>query len=69
MPDLVMYEATLSNPQNLAAVQAARPKIERVGGRVEIDRPTLTGMIPVTLWLPPAYSPAQFLPGLPFYPV
>ena len=69
MPDVVMYEATLSNPQNLALVQSARPAIERVGGRVVIDHPTVTGMMTVTLWLPPAYSPAQFLPGLPFYPV
>ena len=69
MPDLVVYEATLYNPQSLVSVQAARPAIERVGGRVEIDRPSVTGMITVTLWLPSAYFPSVFLPGLPFYPI
>jgi hypothetical protein len=69
MPKLFAYEATLSNPQNVVRVQAARAQIERVGGRVVIAPPTTSGMIIVTLLLPPEYSPAQFLSDLPFYPI
>jgi hypothetical protein len=65
----VRYQALLSNPQNLAQVQAGRVRIERVGGRLVIAPPTRTGLIAVTLYLPPGYYPDQFLPGLPFYPI
>jgi hypothetical protein len=66
---LLVYEAILSNPRNIAQVQAARRAIEDAGGRVIIAPPTKAGMVLVTLRLPEPYAPQYFLPGLPFYPV
>ena len=66
---MVVYEALLANTQSTDRVKAARRDIERVGGSVKLAPPTATGMVLVTLTLPDRYTPQQFLPGLPFYPV
>lgn len=66
---MVEYEALISRPDNLAQVRAARRAIEAVGGQLSIAPPTRTGLVRVTLRLSHGYQPAQFLPGLPFYPV
>ncbi len=63
------YQANFYRPENVARVQQARRAIEQVGGKVEIIPPAKTGMIVVVLTLPEQYSPDDFLPGLPFYPV
>jgi hypothetical protein len=65
---LIIYEAILSNPDNIARAQAARRAIEAAGGKVTLSAPTNVGMVVVTLALPPGVRPDQFLPGLPFYP-
>ncbi len=66
---MVEYEALLSHPDSLAQVHAARRAIEAVGGQIIIAPPTKTGLVRVTLRLPENYTPAQFLLGLPFYPI
>ena len=66
---LIVYEAILSDPRNLAQVQAARRAIEAVGGWVQREPPTKEGLVVVILALPKGYAPKQFIPGLPFYPV
>lgn len=66
---MVAYQAVLSNPNNLARVQAARREIERANGRVSIAAPNMAGLTLVVLELPEGYTPDQFVPGLPFYPV
>lgn len=66
---LITYQALLSNPDNLARVQAARRAIERAGGRVTIAPPTKTGMVAVILELPEGQRPDDLVPGIPFYPV
>lgn len=63
------YQAQLTLPASLARVRAARPEIERVGGRVELIPTELGGMVTVRLHLPDRFQPDQFLPGLPFYPM
>ncbi len=63
------YEAALSRADNLRQVKAAIRLIERIGGAVEIDPPTGTGITLVVLTLPENYQPEDILPGLPFYPV
>ncbi|HKW20261.1 MAG TPA: hypothetical protein VJO13_02710 [Ktedonobacterales bacterium] len=63
------YEAALSRPDNVAQVKAAIRLIERIGGTVQIDPPTATGITLVVLTLPETYRPEDLLPGLPFYPV
>ena len=63
------YQAQLTLPASLARVRAARPDIERVGGRVELIPTELGGMVTVRLHLPDRFQPDQFLPGLPFYPM
>lgn len=65
----VAYQAMLSNPANVARVRAAQRAIEQIGGKVSIAAPTKVGMVIVLLYLPEGYTPDQFLPGLPFYPV
>lgn len=62
------YQALLARADNVAKVQSMRRAIERIGGKVEIAPPTATGMVRVTLWLPPQYQPKDFFPDLPFYP-
>jgi hypothetical protein len=66
---LIVYEAVLSDPRNLAQVQAVRRAIEAVGGQVHLEPPTRVGMVIVVLSLPAGYTPQQFVPNLPFYPV
>ena len=66
---LITYQALLSNPQNVARVQAAKAEIERVGGRLSIAPPSNVGMVLVLLELPDTYRPDQFFPNMPFYPV
>jgi hypothetical protein len=66
---LITYQALLSNPDNLARVQAARHEIERLGGRVTIAPPTKSGMVAVILELPEGVHPEDLLPGIPFYPL
>lgn len=63
------YEAVLSRPDNISQVRQEMRAIERAGGRVHLAPPTPTGMVVVTLILPSHRTPAEFLPGLPFYPV
>lgn len=62
------YQALLARAENLARVKKMRRAIEEAGGRMEIAPPTATGMVRVTLWLPPQYQPGSFFPDLPFYP-
>lgn len=66
---MVAYQAVLSNPNNLARVQAAKREIERANGRVSIATPNTAGLTLVVLELPEGYTPDHFVPGLPFYPV
>lgn len=64
-----VYQALLSRPDNLAQVRAKRRLIEEMGGMLEIEAPTPTGMVVVTLWLPSSHHPSEFFPDLPFYPL
>jgi hypothetical protein len=66
---VVVYQAMLSNPNNVARVRAAQRAIEQVGGKIEVAPPTRVGMVVVLVYLPEGYTPDQFVPGLPFYPV
>lgn len=66
---LITYQALLSNPQNVARVQAAKGEIERLGGRVNIAPPSKVGMVLIIIELPDVYTPDQFFPGIPFYPL
>ena len=66
---MVAYQAMLSNPANVARVRSAQRAIEQIGGKVSIAPPTKVGMVVVLLYLPEGYTPDQFFPGLPFYPV
>jgi hypothetical protein len=66
---MIAYQAMLSHPDNLARVQAAKREIERVKGRVSIATRNTAGLTCVVLELPEGYTPDQFVPGLPFYPV
>lgn len=63
------YQAQLTLPASLARVRAARPEIERIGGRVELMPTATAGLTTVIVRLPEGYQPEQFLPGLPFYPM
>lgn len=66
---MVAYQAMLSNPNNVGRVRAVQRAIEQIGGKVSISPPTKVGMVVVVLSLPEGYSPDQFVPGLPFYPI
>ncbi len=66
---LIAYQALFGNPRNVAQVQAARPLIERIGGRVSIGAPSKAGMVLVILELPEGVPPDYYLPGMPFYPM
>lgn len=66
---MVVYQAMLSNPNNVARVRSVQRAIEQAGGKVSISPPTKVGMVVVMLSLPEGYSPDQFIPGLPFYPI
>ena len=60
------YEAVISRPDNLARIQAARRAIERVGGKIVTAPPNAAGMVLVVVTLPEAYTPEDFVPGVPF---
>ena len=62
------YQALLARADNVTKVRQMRRAIEAVGGKIEMAPPTATGMVRVTLWLPPQYQPGEFFPDLPFYP-
>ncbi len=62
------YQALLSRADNVAKVKRMRRAVESAGGKIEMAPPTSTGMVRVTLWLPPSHLPGAFFPDLPFYP-
>lgn len=62
------YQALLARQDNVVRVWQMRRAVEDVGGKIEMAPPTVTGMVRVTLWLPPQYQPNDFFPDLPFYP-
>jgi hypothetical protein len=66
---LFVYQALLSNPQNVAQIQARKRDLERLGARVTLAPPTTVGMVLVILELPEGYTPDQFFAGMPFYPM
>jgi hypothetical protein len=63
------FEAMLTRPESLMRVQAARPEIERIGGRMEIQPSGTRDLSLVLLRLPEPYQPDDFLPDIPFFPV
>lgn len=63
---LLTYEGIFFRPESVAWVRAARPAIERIGGRVEIAPPTADGMVLITLFLPSSCHPRDFFGDLPF---
>jgi hypothetical protein len=66
---LIVYQALLPNPENIARVAAMRPQIERIGGRVHLATAQRVGMMLITVELPQGYGPEAFFPDLPFYPI
>lgn len=69
MAKVQQFEAMLTRPDSLIRVQAARPVIEAVGGRVEIQPSGSPDLTIVLLHLPEPYHPDEFLPEIPFFPV
>ncbi|WIG61570.1 MAG: hypothetical protein OJF49_004318 [Ktedonobacterales bacterium] len=67
--ELITYQALLSNPENVARIQALRREIERLGGTVSIGPPSKVGMVLVLLKLPEGLLPQRLFPGIPFYPI
>jgi hypothetical protein len=65
----IIYQALLSNPENIARIQAAQRAIETAGGHVRLAAAQRVGMMLVTLDLPADVRPEMFFPDLPFYPV
>ena len=65
---LVVYEAILSNANNVSRVSDARHIIEQAGGKLHIAPLRTGGMTLVTLTLPAIYTPDRFVSGLPFFP-
>jgi hypothetical protein len=63
------FEAMLTRPESLIRVEAARPSIERIGGRIEIQPSGSPDLTIVLLYLPQPHQPDEFLPELPFFPV
>jgi hypothetical protein len=63
------FEAMLTRPESLMRVQATRPEIERIGGRMEIQPSGSPDLTLVLLRLPEPYHPDDFLPDIPFFPV
>ena len=63
------FEALLTRPESLIRIQAARPTIESVGGRIETQPSGSPDLIIVLLHLPEPYQPDEFLPEIPFFPV
>lgn len=64
---MLVYEALLSQRESVDRVRAAQKAIARLGGSVKLAPPTVTGLVLVTLILPPTVRPENVLPGLPFY--
>lgn len=64
-----VYQALLARAENVTQVRKMRATIESLGGTLEIEPPTASGMVVVTLRLPLPYQPAALFPGLPFYPL
>jgi hypothetical protein len=69
MAKVQSFEAMLTRPESLIRIQAARPAIESVGGRIEIQPSGSPDLLIVLLHLPEPYQPDEFLPELPFFPV
>jgi hypothetical protein len=63
------FEAMLTRPESLMRVQAARPEIQRIGGRIEIQPSGTPDLTLVLLHLPEPHQPDDFLPDIPFFPV
>lgn len=63
-----IYEAILARPETVRQAREQQRAIERLGGTLEISPPSATGMTLVRLRLPEPYTPADVLPGLPFFP-
>jgi hypothetical protein len=63
------FEAMLTRPESLMRVQGARPEIERIGGRIEIQPSGSVDLSLVLLHLPEPHQPDDFLPDIPFFPV
>ena len=64
-----VYEALLSQRDSVERVLAAQRIIAKLGGSIKLAPPTMTGLVLVTLLLPPNVRTGEVLPGLPFYPV
>jgi len=62
------YEAILARPETVRQAREQQRAIERLGGTLEISPPSATGMTLVRLSLPEPFTPADVLPGLPFFP-
>lgn len=62
------YEVVLSHPDSLARIRAAEHVIKRAGGKVMM-KPSVSGLVLVTLVLPEPLTPGHFFPDLPFYAV
>ena len=69
MAKMQHFEAMLTRPESLIRVQEARPSIESVGGRIEIQPSGSPDLTIVLLHLPEPHQPDEFLPELPFFPV
>ena len=63
------FEAMLTRPASVLCVQAARPTIERIGGRIEIQPSGSPDLMLVLLHLPERYQPHEFLPQIPLFPM
>jgi hypothetical protein len=63
------YEAALARAETVQQARAQQRAIERIGGRMIIGPPGANGMTLVRIILPEPYTPAEFLPNLPFFPV
>jgi len=66
---MLVYEALLSQRESIDRVLAAQRTIASLGGSVKLAPPTVTGLVLITLILPPRVRPQDILPGLPFYEV
>lgn len=63
---VIVYEALLTQHDSLERVRAMRRTIEQMGGALQFE--PVRGATLVTLSLPAHLSPAQFVPGAPFFP-
>lgn len=67
MAKMQHFEAMLTRPESLIRVQEARPAIESIGGRMEIQPSGSADLTVVLLHLPEPYQPDEFLPEIPFF--